>query len=258
METKTAVYQSWDDLIFENRNKAYGAYVLRKSYGNQVMLGFGITVAFFAILLLLPKGAHVERVVPKITDVIILSDEPQVIKNTPVTRRPPAQPRQHTENRPNTTPIITTVPVTPTTDVTPVDNTSVVDNGIGVGDATDAFTGTGTDVAVQAIDTQKEFVRVEIMPVYEGGDKALFEFLSRKMRYPNVPRRMGIEGTVFVSFLVKGDGTVADVNVVRGIHPDCDKEAVRVISMLPGWIGGKQSGYPVSVRMVLPIKFQLR
>jgi protein TonB len=68
---------------------------------------------------------------------------------------------------------------------------------------------------------------------------------------------MGIEGIVYVSFLILGDGTVTDVKVLRGIHTDCDKEAVRVISKLPGWSGGKQGGIPVSVRMVLPVKFKL-
>jgi TonB family protein len=69
---------------------------------------------------------------------------------------------------------------------------------------------------------------------------------------------MGIEGTIYISFVVNGDGTVTHVSILRGIHPQCDAEAMRVVGLLPDWIGGKQAGMPVNVKMVLPIKFSLQ
>jgi protein TonB len=123
------------------------------------------------------------------------------------------------------------------------------------------FTGNNVGGMVETpvvVDFTKEFLHPETPPVYDGGYEAMLNFMQRKMRYPNLPRKMGIEGTVFVSFLVNGDGSIGDVKVLRGIHPDCDKEAVRVISMLQGWTGGKQGGVPVKVRMALPIKFKLK
>lgn len=86
----------------------------------------------------------------------------------------------------------------------------------------------------------------------------MMKFIQKKMRYPSIARQQEIQGTVFVSFVVNGDGTISDVVVIRGIHPDCDKEAIRVVSLLPGWMGGKHNGNPVAVKMVLPITFSLK
>ena len=69
---------------------------------------------------------------------------------------------------------------------------------------------------------------------------------------------MGMDGTVYVRFIVNGDGSVSDLEVIKGVHPDYDKEAKRVIAMLPSWKGGRHHGISVSVRMVLPIKFSLK
>jgi protein TonB len=159
--------------------------------------------------------------------------------------------------RTNTTPVVTTALI-----VEPVvqePTTPVVENGTETGGTTVAGNTIGAiDIPPTVIEQPKEFVVVEIMPAYEGGHQEMINFLGRKMKYPASARRMGIEGTVYVSFLVKGNGEVDDVKVVRGIHPDCDKEAARVVSLLDGWIGGRQGGVPVSVRMVLPIKFKLK
>jgi periplasmic protein TonB len=257
METKPVEYQTWDDLVFENRNKAYGAYALRKAYSNQVLLGFGLSVALLAILLLLPKGMKPEGLpIPKLP-VIELKEVPIIERNIPQQRAPQRPPQRAVEQHANVAPVITTDPIETTTSE-PTQYVEPVSEESGTSQGVEYVEGTGTAVAPTVVETPKEFVRAEIMPSYIGGDKALYDFISKKMRYPASARRMGIEGTVFVSFLVTGDGTVADVKVIRGIHSECDKEAARVIGMLTGWIGAKQGGYPVSVRMVLPIKFQLR
>jgi protein TonB len=122
--------------------------------------------------------------------------------------------------------------------------------------------GEGISPAVEApvvVEKKPDFVLIaEVMPAYEGGMEALMKFVKKKLRYPATARRMMIDGTVYISFVVNGDGSVRNVSILRGIYRDCDEEAARVISMLPGWKGGRQGGSPVAVRMVLPIKFNLQ
>src|SRR5690606_1620725 len=103
----------------------------------------------------------------------------------------------------------------------------------------------------------KIFTVVEQQPEFEGGYEAMMNFIRKNMRYPASARRMGVEGTVYVSFVVSKDGSISEVQVVRGISADCDKEAMRVVSMMPPWKPGRQNGKPVFVRFVLPIKFKL-
>jgi len=91
----------------------------------------------------------------------------------------------------------------------------------------------------------------------DGGMKAFYEFVQKKMKYPSQARRMGIEGRVFVEFVVDKDGTLIDVKAIKGIGAGCDEEAVRVIKMHPKWSPGKQRGKPVKQKIVLPINFQL-
>jgi len=77
------------------------------------------------------------------------------------------------------------------------------------------------------------------------------------MKYPASAKRRGIEGTVFVSFVVTATGKITDVSVVRGVDADCDKEAIRLVASMPDWDAAIQSNVPVPTRMVLPVKFKL-
>jgi protein TonB len=98
---------------------------------------------------------------------------------------------------------------------------------------------------------------VENSPEFPGGMEAWNEYLRKNLKYPTQARRMGIEGTVYVVFVVNTDGTVQDVELLRGIGGGCDEEALRVVSGAPKWSPGKQRGRPVRVRMRLPIRFKL-
>lgn len=101
------------------------------------------------------------------------------------------------------------------------------------------------------------FTIVEQKPLPVGGVSAFFKFFSKNMKYPNQARRMGIEGKVFVQFIVDKDGSLTEIEVIKGIGAGCDEEAVRVLLLSPKWNPGKQRGKPVKVRMVLPIDFRL-
>ncbi len=98
---------------------------------------------------------------------------------------------------------------------------------------------------------------VENIPEFPGGMEAWNQYLSKNLKYPTQARRMGIEGTVYVVFVVNTDGSIQDVEILRGIGGGCDEEALRVVSGAPKWNPGKQRGRPVRVRMRLPIRFKL-
>ncbi len=101
------------------------------------------------------------------------------------------------------------------------------------------------------------FTIVEDQPEPIGGMQAFYQYVSKHLKYPAQARRMGIEGKVFVQFVVDKDGSLTDVKAVKGIGAGCDEEAVRVIQGAPKWKPGKQRGRPVKVRMILPITFKL-
>ena len=98
---------------------------------------------------------------------------------------------------------------------------------------------------------------IEEQPAPVGGMSAFKQFLKKNLKYPNQARRMGIEGKVFVQFVVDKDGSLNDIKVLKGIGGGCDEEAVRVLKKHPKWSPGKQRGRPVKVRMVIPVFFKL-
>ena len=101
------------------------------------------------------------------------------------------------------------------------------------------------------------FTIVEDQPAFPGGTSAFYKFVGDNMTYPSQARRMGIEGRVFIQFVVDKDGSVTEVKAVKGIGAGCDEEAERVLKSSPKWTPGKQRGRSVKVRMVLPIIFKL-
>lgn len=98
---------------------------------------------------------------------------------------------------------------------------------------------------------------VETMPSFEGGIGEFYKFVSKHLKYPAQARRMGIEGKVYVYFVVDRDGSLSDIEVVKGIGAGCDEEVLRITKLSPKWNPGKQRGEPVRVRMMLPITFRL-
>ncbi|MDH5474701.1 MAG: energy transducer TonB [Cyclobacteriaceae bacterium] len=101
------------------------------------------------------------------------------------------------------------------------------------------------------------FTIVEDPAAPDGGLKAFYDYVAKKMKYPSQARRMGIEGRVFVEFVVDKDGSLINVKAIKGIGAGCDEEAVRVIKMHPKWKPGKQRGKAVKQKIVMPINFQL-
>jgi len=98
---------------------------------------------------------------------------------------------------------------------------------------------------------------VDHMPEYPGGDDAMLKFLSQNIIYPQIAKETGITGTVYSRFVVEKDGSVSDVNVLKGIGGGCDEEVVRVVKLMPKWSPGLQEGKKVRVQFNLPVKFTL-
>jgi len=101
------------------------------------------------------------------------------------------------------------------------------------------------------------FTKVDVAPAFKGGFEALASFISQNIKYPEEARKQGIQGTVFVSFLVSEKGKVTNGKVLRGIGSGCDEEALRVVMAMPDWNPGKNGEKPVKVNITLPIKFTL-
>jgi periplasmic protein TonB len=257
MKTKTLVLRHWEDVVFENRNKSYGAYMLRRAYSKRVILGWGITVAFFAALLYLS-----DLTLPNAADIIKPFDKPDKgevnltdIKLPPPKRKP--EPTAPAPKAKSSGPIVvTTEPVE--TEPAVIEHVAGVVDGVENGEAIEGIPdGTsGESVVEPVVVTPPRVVDyAEVMPKYNGGTEAMMKFIKKKIHVPSSFRYLENGGTVYVKFIIRPDGKVTDVEVVRGISKDCDKEAARVISMMPPWLAGMQNGTPVSVRMVLPIRF---
>ena len=113
------------------------------------------------------------------------------------------------------------------------------------------------EVEEEEVVEQEIFQIVEEMPAYPGGEGKLYEYLGKNIKYPQIARESGIQGRVFVNFVVEPDGSVSNVKVLRGIGGGCDEEAIRVIKSMPKWKPGKQRGKAVRVQYTIPVVFKL-
>ena len=114
------------------------------------------------------------------------------------------------------------------------------------------------EVVEEEVVEQEIFKIVEEMPAFPGGEAKLMEYVAKNVKYPQIARETGVQGRVYVNFVVEPDGSVSNVSVLRGIGGGCDEEAIRVVKSMPKWKPGKQRGVAVRTQFHLPIKFNLR
>jgi periplasmic protein TonB len=146
-----------------------------------------------------------------------------------------------------------------------VENTAQINDDISIDAEADESTQVDEYRAPVAVKQEEEaevqeqeiFQIVENAPLFPGGDGARMKFLQDNIKYPQMARESGIQGTVYVTFVVERNGSVTDVKILRGIGGGCDEEAVRVVQNMPKWEPGKQRGKPVRVQFNMPIKFTL-
>ncbi len=114
------------------------------------------------------------------------------------------------------------------------------------------------EIEEEEVVEQEIFQIVEEMPAFPGGEQKLMEYVGKNIKYPQIARESGIQGRVFVGFVVEPDGSVSNVKLLRGIGGGCDEEAMRVIKNMPKWKPGKQRGKAVRVSYQIPVMFRLQ
>jgi protein TonB len=262
MKTQTgniAVAQRWDDIVFEGRNQSYGAYVIRNIYSKNLLMAVIITLTVVGLMVYGPAIANmlkgddvVEKAPPRKLVYTELSAPPPIDKPKP----PPPQ-----IQLPKLQKVIKFVPpkVVKEEVVDEVPTIEEIKQNEVAAVEVEGPTEVVFDEPVQevVVEDNTVFTVVEQQPEFEGGYEAMMNFIRKNMRYPASARRMGVDGTVYVQFVVGKDGTINDVKTIRGISADCDKEAERVVNLMPKWKPGRQNGKSVFVRFVLPIRFKL-
>ena len=147
-------------------------------------------------------------------------------------------------------------------ELTVVDNEEELDDELDIDTEADEETMIEqTDIMIEEEVEEEEpeiFMVVEQMPEFPGGQAELFKYISQNIQYPAIAKENGIQGKVFIQFVVGKDGSITNVTVLRGVDPSLDKEAVRVVKNMPKWKPGKQRGKPVYVRYQVPINFKLQ
>lgn len=268
------------NVVFENRNKAYGAFQLRHLYHRRVLTALAVATVAFTVGVASPTfiaKRHID--LPADTTEwkgqwINPPDQDPERKDVPPPVQEPPQPKIATERF--LPPVPTEDEKVPDDEVIPGQDdlkgkqagitTQEGDPNVDGGEAivedppvTPADPGAlGPKPETEKKDTDQPVLIAEQMPEYPGGDREMYEFLSKEVKYPEIARRAGIEGRVYLQFVIGRDGQIRDVEVVRGIGGGCDEEAARAIKAMPRWIPGRQRGTPVAVRYALPIRFGLR
>jgi protein TonB len=250
----------FDDLVFEHRNRDYGAYLLRKGYNHAILTGTIIASLLAIIAVMIPffSRPSSEKIISGGNGYVQVRMEnlqppPEEIYV------PPAPPPPKVSKMPETVEYIAPVVVDTvisidrtlaTTDeaLASKDNKIIDATGSGFGDdLLSGGDGTGNEEPL--------FI-VEVMPTFKGGDLNKFrEWVGQRTKYPEEAITNKIRGTVFLTFIVEKDGTVSNVTVTKGVNPLLDEEAVKAISESPKWSPGLQRGQPVRVRFLIPISF---
>jgi protein TonB len=255
----------WEDIVFEHRNKAYGAYYIRNIYSRHVVLATLIASLIVALILAFPRIAEffknnteVESVGLKQVKYTDLAPPPPIDKNTPPPPKLDIPPPVKTIIK-FLPPKVTDKQIEEEEKMPTIEEIKENDTGAETTEGTGEviFEEPVEEVMKEESDEDVIFTVVEQQAEFDGGFEALAKFIGKNMKYPAQARRMGIEGSVFVSFVVDKEGNISDPQVIKGISADCDKEAIRVVKAMPPWKPGKQNGKPVKSRFVLPIKFRL-
>ena len=258
--------KQWCDLVFEGRNREYGAYKLRAEQGNRnkiallVVIGLiilGIIIPLFAKFVLTKKARDISAELTTIeSDVIVQhfirvqpkpqQKEVQRIKSSIKYTRPVIKEDDQVDE---------------SAEMKAQEELGKSNLQISIADVKGNDEEHGKDIAdlkeviTSQVEDTKVYNVVEQMPTFPGGEEALLNYISEHIKYPSVALEQGIQGTVMLRFVVTGTGEIGEVQILKGLDPYCDREAKRVVASLPKFIPGKQQGRPVSVWYTCPIRF---
>ena len=251
---------TFDDLVFENRNKEYGAYQIRKKYNRVVIMSTIIGCVALGLAVIIPyinasrNASHKQRDAKE-----VIAEMANDINNEQAPPPPPPPPPPAAEVQ---TVVKYVAPVV--VDTVKIDDQSKL--MISDEQVETTVNKEATEIVVEqkqeeVAPEQKEeevFMVVEEMPEFPGGVTALRQYLANAVKYPVIAQENGIQGKVYVNFVVNKDGSVSNAKIARGVDPSLDAEALRVVSTLPKWKPGKQRGAPVRVSYTVLINFQLQ
>ena len=270
------VAREWADIVFQGRNKDYGAYVLRNGTSKRNVY------SILAVLLVAVLGFSAIKLITFIqeqqelarTEAVELSaiQEKKQAKKVEKVEQPKVEPEKVVEKVKSsikfTAPVIKKDNEVKEEDEIKLDEVEKSDKSVG------AFTVEGNDeVGGEVLKAKEEiapppepekpkeedtkiFDVVEQMPSFPGGN--VMAWLSQNLKYPVIAAENGVQGRVVVQFVVEKDGSVTDVHAVKKVDPSLDKEAQRVVKSMPKWIPGKQNGSAVRVKYTLPVTFKLQ
>ena len=274
MENPFRIVHSMDDIIFEGRNKAYGAYSLRHLYAKHMARALLLAVSLLLLAVNTPlivkwiKGFQPE-VMEQINVTTVTLAEPPVYHAKPLAPPPtPAKPQPARNQKAFVPPVV----VNENEDIAENTSTPTIDelqgNEIGadtiMGNAefeglASSDNGMGIDATIDPPTADgAPMLYVEQMPVFPGGTEAMYKYISNKIKYPNYASENGISGQVVIQFVVSRYGDIQNARIVRSLGGGFDEEALRVINQMPKWKPGVHNGRPVPVMFTLPIKFTLQ
>jgi protein TonB len=249
---------AFDDIVFENRNKEYGAYSLRKKYNRNVTIALIIGILILGTAVITPylnakaaenKAKKAERQVEIKMENL---DQPQQIAPPPPPPPPPPDAVQQARYVPPV--VVDSIKPEEATQLMSADQAQVeVKNEEVV-----AEVAVVAEEVQENVDEAEPFVVVEEMPMFPGGEVALLAFIADHTQYPEVAKENNIQGKVIVRFCVTSKGGVDKVEILKSVDPELDKEAIRVVKTLPTFKPGKQGGKPVPVWFMVPINFTLK
>ena len=272
----------WIDIIFEGKNKNFGAYTLRKASAkrhNRAMLVILVVLFIVALLGLLANTVlqkndarpedQVEQALIDYSTEDVEDDEPEEPEQQRVEEQLPEALPEEILNTVKATELAIVRDEEVVEEIKSQDELKDTDTAVGT---TDFDKGTDdlnvvrehkNEVIVEEkkpepVDDNKVFDVVEQKPQFPGGEAALLKYVAEHIRYPAMAQENNIQGRVVVQFVVTKTGAVGEVKVVRGKDPDLDKEAVRVVKSLPKFVPGKMNGHAVNVWYTLPIQFKLQ
>lgn len=262
----------WCDIVFEARQKDYGAYIMRTLSSKRHRLAIIITLALFLAAFTLP--GLIKSIIPEAKDVNV---DVTNLSNIKLDKDKMKEPEKIKLDEPPPEKIKSTIQFTPPVIKNDEDvkdeqvmkqQDELNDSKLAISTADVKGNSNDADAKDLAdLETKKEVVEevyekpftvVEQMPEFPGGDQNMYKFLHDNIRYPQMAKESGIAGTVYLTFVVSKNGQISDVKVLRGIGGGCDEEAVRVIRSMPSWIAGRQNGKSVPVQFNLPVKFTLQ
>lgn len=256
------VISDFDDLVFEHRNREYGAYQLRKRYNRAVLAGLVASVVFAVVAVLIPfisrpSGDKVVMGGPGYYQVTLDNLQPPPEEFYVPPPPPSASMAQKMQEVVEYVPPVVVDSVVPV-ELAPLSTAEILSAAEGEGvDASGSGFGDELISGSDGYGNEEPLFIVETMPTFRGGDIDVFRnWVNKRTRYPEEAISNKIRGTVFLTFIVEKDGTVTNVTVIKGVHPLLDDEAVKAIASSPKWSPGLQRGQPVRVRFQIPLTFQ--